>query len=141
MSSLRAILISMAIIVPCLLVGFASPTSAKVLVAAAVISTSAWAARDSAALHVREYKSTLAAIPFVLFTACVGLWIVVFPVYLVVRGRVVAGLLPKAENAHERRALYLCIALWSILGITMVAMGVMAYILSAVMQTGPMGTA
>ena len=69
---MSAILITLAIILPCLLVGFLSPAVARTLVMVAVISTSLWVALDSSRPQVRDYKSQVGAHPFVLFTAPVG---------------------------------------------------------------------
>jgi hypothetical protein len=112
MSTTAAILITLAIILPCLVIGVLSSSTAKIMVMSAVVGTSLWAAVDSFRLKVREYKSQVAAHPFVLFTACLGLWIVIFPVYLVVRSKIQAGLLPKEPTARRKYALYACIALW-----------------------------
>lgn len=115
MSGVSAVLITLAIIVPCLLVRFLSPTAAKISVIVAVVSTSLWVAIDSSRLRIRSYKSQVAAHPFVLFTASLGLWIVVFPVYLVVRSKVHAGLLPEQAASRQRGAMYLSVALWCLL--------------------------
>ncbi len=109
-----AVLITLAILSPCLLLGFFSPAAAKIMVAAAIVTTSLWLAIDSSRLRVREFKSQLASHPFVLFTASLGLWILVFPTYLIVRSKIQAGLLPKSPNPRERYAVYLCIAVWSL---------------------------
>ena len=63
-------------------------------------------------LGVREYKSQVAAHPFVLFTASLVLWIMVFPAYLAIRSKIRDGQLPKAENTRERPLLYICIFIW-----------------------------
>jgi len=57
-----AILITLAIILPCLLVGFLSPAVARTLVMVAVISTSLWVALDSSRPQVRDYKSQVGPI-------------------------------------------------------------------------------
>ncbi len=113
-SGTTAVLIALAVILPCVLVSFWNPTAAAVMVMAAVVGTSLWVAADSSRLKIREYKSQVAAHPFVLFSASLALWAVVFPVYLVVRSRIQTGQLPKAPNPRERYALYACIAMWCI---------------------------
>ena len=120
-SGVTAVLSALAIISPCVFVGFLSPAVAKAMLIVAVLGTSVWVAVDAWRLKVREYKSQLAAHPFVLFTASLGLWIVVFPVYLVVRSKIRAGQLPKAPNPRERRVLYACIATWCIVAAMVVA--------------------
>jgi hypothetical protein len=56
-----------------------------------VIGTSLWVAIDSRKLQLRRYKSGLSYGPVVLFIACVGLWIVGFPWYLIVRHQIKTG--------------------------------------------------
>lgn len=128
-----AIAIAVAILLPCSLIGFLSPDGAKITVMLAILSTSLWVAVDSSSLNVREYKSQVAAHPFVLFTASLGLWIVVFPVYLFVRSKIKAGLLSKGANPRERRTLHLCIALWCVVGV-MISMAYVMLRVAARMQ-------
>lgn len=59
---------------------------------AVVLGTSIWAAIDSKEIHLHSYKSGIAMGPFVLFLACLLLWIVAFPWYLSVRYRIRNGL-------------------------------------------------
>jgi hypothetical protein len=110
-----AVLVVLAIILPCVLVWFFNRVAAHLIATVAIVGTSLWVALDSARLNVSKYKSQVAAHPFVLFTACVGLWPVVFPVYLVTRSRIRAGLVQEQENQKpRRRMLYVCIAAWCI---------------------------
>jgi hypothetical protein len=136
MSGVAAALVTLVIILPCLLIGFLSPAVSMIMVVVAVISTSLWITVDSSHLKVREYKSQVVAYPFVLFTASLGLWIVIFPVYLVVRSKIQAGLLPKAANRRERFALYTCIAMWSVLVLTIIATIITYHMAQAVMRNG-----
>ncbi len=138
MSGVKAVLITLTITISCVLVGAVSRSTGAILFAAAVIGTSGWAALDSSRLKVYEYKSPIAASPFVLFTACLGLWIAVFPTYLVVRNKVRMAALPKAVNPHARRALYLCIAVWCVIAMAIVASFVMGLMLAHVV--GPTNT-
>lgn len=57
----------------------------------AVFVTSLWASVDSAKIQLSRYKSGIALKPFVLFIACLLLWIVAFPWYLSVRYRIKKG--------------------------------------------------
>ena len=59
---------------------------------AVVLGTSAWAAIESKEIRLHSYKSGIALRPFVLFLACLLLWIVAFPWYLSVRYRIRNGL-------------------------------------------------
>jgi hypothetical protein len=116
------VLITVAILVPCALLWPLSPAAAKLLIFIAIFSTSLWAALDSWRLELQEYRSQVAAHPFVLFTALLALWIVVFPVYLGTRSRIRAGQLPRTVNSGKRWLLYICIALWCLpLGVTAMA--------------------
>lgn len=63
--------------------------------------TSAWGAFDSAQIRIREYKTSLASHPVLLFVAMVLLWVVIFPSYLVVRSKIRAGCLERRE--HPKR--------------------------------------
>lgn len=58
---------------------------------AVVFGTSIWAAIDSRDIRLHSYKSGIALRPFVLFLACLLLWIVAFPWYLSVRYRISNG--------------------------------------------------
>lgn len=58
----------------------------------AVLGTSLWASVDSGTIQLSRYKSGIALKPFVLFLACLLLWIVAFPWYLAVRYRIKNGL-------------------------------------------------
>jgi len=110
-----AVMIALAVLTPCLLVGkFASVSAAKTLYAICVLVTSTWAFADARRLKFREHKSLLMGHPFTLFTTCVWLWVIIFPAYLVVRSKIQAELLPKAANPRELRMLQISIAMWSV---------------------------
>jgi hypothetical protein len=121
----KAVLIAVGLIVPGLLLRFLSHRLSAILVALTVIVTSAWVARDSARIGVRNYKCQVAAHPFVLFTACVGFWIVVFPVYLVARNRILAETMPITTIAPKTRLLYFCIAMWLLVPLAVVTLNTM----------------
>jgi hypothetical protein len=61
------------------------------LEAVVVIGTALWAAWDSSRIGLRKYKSGISYPPAVLFIGIVGLWIVGFPWYLIVRHRIRTG--------------------------------------------------
>lgn len=56
-----------------------------------VVGTAIWAAIDSSRIELRRYKSGIAYGPTILFLGVALLWIVGFPWYLVVRGRIKEG--------------------------------------------------
>lgn len=56
-----------------------------------VLGTSLWAAFDSSKIGLKRYKSGISYGPIVLFLACALLWIVGFPWYLSMRGRIKTG--------------------------------------------------
>lgn len=57
-----------------------------------VIGTSLWASVDSGTIQLSRYRSGISLKPFVLFLACLLIWIVAFPWYLSVRYRIKNGL-------------------------------------------------
>ena len=67
---------------------------------AVVVGTSIWAAVDSSGIQLYRYKSGIALKPFVLFLACLLLWIVAFPWYLSVRYRITNGLAELKESGR-----------------------------------------
>jgi hypothetical protein len=67
------------------------------LVLVSIFGTSIWAAVDSAKIELQEYKTLIALHPLVLFNAMYFLWFVLFPWYLVVRGQIRAGTLPRRK--------------------------------------------
>ena len=56
-----------------------------------VVVTSIWVALDSKKLELKKYKSGISHSPGVLLVLCLALWIVGFPWYLTVRGRIKSG--------------------------------------------------
>jgi hypothetical protein len=56
-----------------------------------VVGTALWIAIDSSRIQLRRYKSGIAYGPVVLFFAVSLLWIVGFPWYLVMRGKIKNG--------------------------------------------------
>lgn len=60
-----------------------------------ILGTAVWAAYDSTQIHVREYKTAMAAHPLVLAIGIAILWIVFFPWYLTVRQRIKKGTQPR----------------------------------------------
>lgn len=64
-----------------------------------VLGTAVWAAYDSTQIHVREYKTTMAAHPLVLGIVIAILWIVFFPWYLTVRQRIKKGTQPRKAGS------------------------------------------
>ena len=67
------------------------------LVLVSIFGTSIWAAIDSAKIELQEYKTLIALHPLILFNAMYFLWFVLFPWYLVVRGQIRAGMLPRRK--------------------------------------------
>lgn len=85
MKTWQAIVLTLAIIFFC---SYLPP----VVMVLTVIGTSMWAAVDSSGIQLHRYKSGIALKPFILFLACLLLWIVAFPWYLSVRYRIKHGL-------------------------------------------------
>jgi hypothetical protein len=56
-----------------------------------VLGTALWAAKDSSKIELHRYKSGIACGAVTLFFACALFWIVVFPWYLAMRGKIKAG--------------------------------------------------
>jgi len=50
-----------------------------------------WAGIDSSKIELKKYKTSLSCSPFVLFLGCLLVWIIVFPWYLIVRGKIKSG--------------------------------------------------
>ena len=68
---------------------------------AIVLFSAAWAAYDSTRIEIRRYKTGMALHPFGIFVGVALLWIIGFPWYLIVRGRIKSGALtPKASAAE-----------------------------------------
>jgi hypothetical protein len=56
-----------------------------------VLGTALWIAIDSTKIELVKYKSGISYGPIVLFFACVGVWFLGFPWYLIVRGKIKNG--------------------------------------------------
>jgi hypothetical protein len=56
-----------------------------------VLGTGIWAAVDSAKIQLKRYKSGISYGPVVIFICFVGLWIVAFPWYLIMRHKIKSG--------------------------------------------------
>ena len=56
-----------------------------------VFGTGIWAAVDSTKIQLKRYKSGISYGPVVIFICFVGLWIVAFPWYLVMRHKILTG--------------------------------------------------
>ena len=53
-----------------------------------ILGTAGWVALDSAKIQIKRYQSGISYGPGVLFIACVLLWAVTLPWYLVVRSKI-----------------------------------------------------
>lgn len=72
---------------------------------ALVLLSSIWASFDAASIKSKEYQSSMGNVgPVGVFFLCLVLWIVVFPVYLVHRSRILAGAATKASKTDLKRA-------------------------------------
>src|SRR5438876_5967975 len=131
LSGRKALLIALAILLPFGLIGFTNPRLSAGMVLLAITATSAWAAVDSSRLQMREYKSQVSAHPWVLFTAMLGAWIVVFPCYLVVRSKLAEGLLPKQSEPKRNILLYASVLVWFLLVLLPLLGTLMSRILSS----------
>jgi len=103
LSGIKAVGIAVGIVLAAWLIGVViamavSPSLASVPPILMVIGTSLWAAFDSSSIRLRDYKTRLASHPVVLMFSLWLLWIVVFPAYLVVRSRILAGQLERRER-------------------------------------------
>ena len=56
-----------------------------------VLGSAIWAAFDSSKINLHKYKSGISCKPVILFICIVALWIIAFPWYLIVRGKILAG--------------------------------------------------
>lgn len=100
LSTTKAALITLAIILPFCLFGLYDGDAALELVGLVVLGISIWAAMDSSRLRLREY-STQVAHPVVLFLGMSLLWIVIFPWYLVVRSKIRGSRLERQEHPNR----------------------------------------
>jgi len=55
------------------------------------LGTEIWAAIDSTKIQIKRYKSGISYGPVVIFICFVGLWIVAFPWYLIMRYKIKTG--------------------------------------------------
>jgi hypothetical protein len=56
-----------------------------------IFGTALWAAIDSSKIQLKRYRSGISYGPVVLFICFVGLWIVAFPWYLIIRNKIKTG--------------------------------------------------
>ena len=94
LTGLEALLITVGIMLPLTLLTTLEPRLIF-LVVIAIFGTSIWAAIDSARVQLQEYKTRFPMHPLILFNLMYFLWPVVFPWYLVVRSRILAGVLQR----------------------------------------------
>jgi hypothetical protein len=66
-----------------------------------VFGTSIWAAIDSFRIELQAYRTRIAFHPMVLFNLMYLFWVPLFPWYLVVRARIIAGTLPRKALASS----------------------------------------
>jgi hypothetical protein len=86
------------------MVGLNMATDTPVPGMVVVVGTAIWAAADSSALELHKYEGGTSG-PFVVFLAVLLVWVILFPVYLVLRSRQSAGeLKPKKEYQAEFEA-------------------------------------
>jgi hypothetical protein len=67
-----------------------------------VFGTSIWAAIDSFHLNLQAYRTRIAFHPMILFNLMFLFWVPLFPWYLVIRARIIAGRLPHKALAHPK---------------------------------------
>ncbi|GAH67126.1 unnamed protein product, partial [marine sediment metagenome] len=53
-----------------------------------VLGTASWAASDSSKIELKKYKTGLAKTPIGIFFEIILIWIIAFPWYLAVRGKI-----------------------------------------------------
>lgn len=68
-----------------------------------VIGCAIWAALDASKMEVKKYQTALSGPVGILF-GTVLLWIIVFPWYLVVRQKIVAGEMPRKASGGASQA-------------------------------------
>ena len=73
------------------LVSFAVTGDATNIVPIVIFGSALWVAFDSSKLQFQRYKSGIAYGPVSLFFGCLLLWIIAFPLYLVIRSKIKAG--------------------------------------------------
>ena len=69
-----------------------------------VLGTGIWAAVDSTKIQLKRYKSGISYGPVVIFICFVGLWIVAFPWYLILRYKIKTGTAILKESSSEQTA-------------------------------------
>ncbi|NLH48656.1 MAG: SHOCT domain-containing protein [Myxococcales bacterium] len=105
----RAILITILLLVAMVFVssvaaGVAGENSSLLVSSLFILCTAIWAATDASKIEINKYKTGLSG-PVAIFFGAVILWIIVFPWYLAVRKRVLAGEVPlKATGAVPQAA-------------------------------------
>jgi len=72
------------------------------LVILTVFGTSIWAAIDSFRIDLQAYRTRIALHPMILFNLLYLFWVPLFPWYLVVRARIIAGTLPRKALASRK---------------------------------------
>jgi len=60
-----------------------------------VFGTSLWGAIDSFRIDLQAYRTRIAFHPMILFNLMFLFWVPLFPWYLVIRARIIAGTLPR----------------------------------------------
>lgn len=67
-----------------------------------VLGTSVWATFDSSRIDLQAYRTRIAVHPMILFNLMYMFWVPLFPWYLVVRARIIAGTLPRKAPASSK---------------------------------------
>jgi hypothetical protein len=71
-----------------LVIGLYSPSPVMMII---VAGSAVWAAIDSQKIGLVKYKSGISYHPIVLLIGVLGIWIIAFPWYLIVRGQILSG--------------------------------------------------
>lgn len=66
-----------------------------------VLGTGIWAAVDSTKIQLKRYKSGISYGPVAIFMCFVGLWIVAFPWYLIMRHKILTGMAVLKDGARN----------------------------------------
>ncbi|MGO9211469.1 MAG: SHOCT domain-containing protein [Terriglobales bacterium] len=114
LSITRAVLITLAILLPCVLIGLHDDKTARGLAALVSLGTAIWASVDASRLK-RQVEDTAARSihPVGVFFAMWLFWLVCFPWYLVVRSKIRAGRLEEVKRAN--RLLLLLVAILALI--------------------------
>ena len=67
-----------------------------------VFGTSLWAAIDSFRIDLQAYRTRIAFHPMIFFNLMFLFWVPLFPWYLVIRARIIAGTLPRKGLASDK---------------------------------------